>query len=53
VAVHIGADPVGPAVWTPQKFGYGGLLYLGPHENFTEKKFNVSKIDTRSSFVSL
>ena len=33
----ISADPVGIRGSRPlQKFGYGGLLWLGPHENVTK-----------------
>jgi len=49
----IGADPVGArASGPPQIFGCGGLIRVGPHENFTEIMYTISKIDTRSGFVS-
>ena len=47
----IGANPVG--VRTPQKFVCGGLIWLGCPWQFHWNKFNTSKIDTRSGFVSL
>ena len=46
------ADPVGGRV-VAQKFSCGVLYGSDPHENFTEHKFNTSKIDTRNGFVRL
>ena len=37
----------------PTKFGYGGFMWLASHENFTESKFNISKINAWNDTVSL
>jgi len=59
----IDTDPVGSGgpdrhknlvvVGTSQTFGCGPLLWLGSQRKFHSYKFNITKFDTRSSFVSI